>query len=214
MIYPPLDSKLVVPDMPLWDDRGAALRLKEVLKRQDVNLLLPGFTTCHGACPQLARLYKALIEQSGLQKDLHQRVQVVFLSFDPNDTTEDLAAFRAHASLPDDWIVVRSEPNATTQLLADLNYTVMNLNGIYQHPAQAFVFTRELHWVGSLYGADVNTAELLQIVQQARYQQSHPYLAQAYSIIKSPNTLAVGAGGGLLFGIGVLMWLSVRLTRK
>lgn len=213
MISPPLDPKLALPKVLLTNDHGQARPLAALIHDDNVvTLLIPGFTTCHGVCPVLTRLYKHLLDDPTLKAEGKQ-VSVVFFSFEPNDSIEQLGHFRAHAEIPPQWTIAKASKEDTQALLSALQYRVMKTEGGYEHPAQAFVFNNRGQWMGSLYGGDVKASELKELLGRARFSTQHPTLSSLTMHLQSPNTLALVGGGGLVLGMAAVLWFGTRLRK-
>ncbi len=218
MIYPPLTSSYVLPETQVIDEEGHTYTLNDLIHKSEdpgITLLIPGFMQCHGVCPALAHLYKGLLSDPLLQKGSFAKSSVIFFSFDPRDDSETLKMFREHSDLPTNWKVVRASPEHTERLLKSLQYTVMKTeDGMYQHPAQAFVFTKDLNWIGSLYGTDISTSEITKIFNNAVMQQTHPQVYSLIQQIQNPNTLAIVSGTGLLVSIALVLYLAIQISKK
>lgn len=206
MIFPPLDSDFRLPDVSVTTDQGHTLSLRSLtLSKKGVTVLLPGFTTCHGTCPVLVQLYKRISTKD---------VSIVFFSFDPDESTNSLAMFREHSGLDANWTLIHASLNDTQKLLTSLQYTVMKGEAGFQHPAQAFVFTKDLQWIGSLYGTNVSASEFVQIVDSAHFHQNHPYLASLVAQVQNPNTTAIIGGGGFLIGLVLVLWMAAQRMQR
>lgn len=86
----PLDPPLSVPDFELMADSGQPFRLSE--SDSDITLVFFGYTFCPDVCPlTMADVKQALAQLEPAQQE---RVQVVFISADPErDTPEVLSKY-------------------------------------------------------------------------------------------------------------------------
>lgn len=86
----PLDPPLSAPDFELMADNGQPFRLSE--SDSDITLVFFGYTFCPDVCPTtMADVKQALAQLEPAQRE---RVQVIFISADPErDTPEKLAKY-------------------------------------------------------------------------------------------------------------------------
>lgn len=90
----------VVPDAWFIDERGDTLTLRRLAGKPLI--VSPVFTTCPQVCPAITHgLAEALDGLGGCG----QTFNVLTLSFDPNDSPEDLRAYRQRTAMPEEWIL-------------------------------------------------------------------------------------------------------------
>src|SRR5579859_6899177 len=116
-------------------------------------LVLPIFTRCGGTCPLTA----LALAQAGEVPEL----RVVLLSFDSEDTAEDLRDFRGRLQLPSGWVLARApDPAALRGFLDELEFHFMKTDAGFAHPNQAFVLSPRGVWAATFEGAPASQREL------------------------------------------------------
>lgn len=209
MIYPPLVQGMKVPNIAVETDSGETLMLADLFVKNSAStmtLFIPGFMKCHGICPTLAKLYQKLLSQVP-----NEKISVVFFSFNPEDTKEDLQNFREMHSLSPQWQLVRAEAPETKKILDSLNFVTMKNGTQYDHPAQAFVLSQDMVWLSSLFGSDVSVSDIKKMLETAELYTSSPQLSSFLSFVKSPNTLAVYGFSGLLVSILLVCVFAIKI---
>lgn len=143
-LLPPAQPGFVPRRLAVLDERD---RYQEFLPAGRPTLLLPIFTRCGGTCPLTAAALKQAMRAAAADLD------VVLLSFDPEDVAEDLRHFRERLDLPSEWLLVRPvDAVATRELFDHLEFRVMNVGGGFNHPDQTFVFSPKGLWAATLSG--------------------------------------------------------------
>jgi cytochrome oxidase Cu insertion factor (SCO1/SenC/PrrC family) len=133
VVLPPDENATVgsqVPSVWFLDENGDTLRLGEL---SSVPLIVsPVFTTCPHACPAISSsLVSALADVGGAGKTFN----VLTLSFDPEDTAEDLQRYRDRIGMPPAWIVANGTPDQVDPFLEALDFRYAPLpGGGYAHP--------------------------------------------------------------------------------
>lgn len=212
MIYPPLKSDFHLPVLQVETEAGRTVALDTLIHTKNpagMTLLIPGFTHCHGTCPLQIQAYKKL-----LQGESHQSISVLFFSFNPEDTAEGLREFHAEQGAPAGWTFLRADGTTTQQLLDSLQFTTMKVGENFDHPVQAFAFSSDGTWLGSLYGLDVTEKEVEQMQHKAEMQVTSPVLYTILSRVKNPNVLAVYGGAGCVISLLVIFYFLFFSKRR
>jgi protein SCO1/2 len=92
-----LDPPLSVPDFELMADNGQPFRLSE--SDSDITLVFFGYTFCPDVCPTTMGVVKQAMAQ--LEPAQRARVQVVFISADPERDTPEVLSKYVDAFNPD-----------------------------------------------------------------------------------------------------------------
>jgi len=116
---------LKIPDVPLVDQDGRAVRFPDLLRGRVVAINFV-FTTCTTICPPMganfAKLRQLLGERAG------RDVELISVSVDPgNDTPERLKAWAAKFGAGPGWTLLTGEPDQVTHLLKALGVYTPNL---------------------------------------------------------------------------------------
>lgn len=204
MIYPPVKLDFHLPALQVETETGQTVALDTLIHTHNparMTLLIPGFTHCHGTCPLQIQAYKKL-----LQGESRQSISVLFFSFNPEDRAEDLREFHAEQEAPTNWTFLRADGATTQQLLDSLQFTTMKVGENFDHPVQAFAFSSDGTWLGSLYGLDVTEKEVDQMQHKAEMQMTSPVLYTVLSRVKNPNVLAVYGGAGCVLSLLVIFY--------
>ncbi|HWE25333.1 MAG TPA: hypothetical protein VG496_15455 [Myxococcales bacterium] len=154
-LLPPERAGLVPRKLAVLDDRDGSHDLSSVAAGELPTLLVPVFTRCNGTCPFTA------ISLKGALAKIQQRFRIVLLSFDADDTADDLRAFRERFALPSDWLLVRSPDAAATHAFLDeLGFRFMKTGDGFDHPNTTFVLSPRGVWAGTFTGASFAPDEL------------------------------------------------------
>lgn len=145
-----------VPDVTLVDEHGGALRLSSL--RGAPLLISPIFTTCPHVCPTItASLRDATAGIDGIGRSW----RVLSVSFDPEDTAADLAAFREAQDLPPEWILATAAPDQLEALLGALDFRYAALQGGgFAHPSAVAILDPDMKVSGYLYGLHYESADV------------------------------------------------------
>jgi cytochrome oxidase Cu insertion factor (SCO1/SenC/PrrC family) len=212
MIYPPLSLDFRLPSIQVETEHGEQKTLDSLLVKpgtSGVTLLIPGFTRCHGTCPLLIQTYKKLLSSTESRP-----ISVLFFSFNPEDTAEDLQTFHTEQEAPKEWLFLRADAPNTQHLLDSLQFTTMKVGGQFDHPVQAFAFSANGTWVGSLYGLEVTPNEVAKIYATSEREALSPTLYHLVAQIKNPNTMAIYGGGVCLLSLLVIFYFLVFKKNK
>jgi protein SCO1/2 len=112
-------AKLDIPDVPLVDQDGRAVRFHTDLVKGRVVAVNFIFTTCTTVCPPMGATFGKLRELLGEKagKDVH----LISVSVDPRtDTPERMKAWAAKFGAGPGWTLVTGEPDKVTALLKAL----------------------------------------------------------------------------------------------
>jgi len=110
-------AKLDIPDVPLLDQDGRAVRFHTDLVKDRVVAINFVFTTCTTVCPPMGATFGKLRELLGDRKEVH----LISVSVDPRtDTPERLKAWAAKFGAGPGWTLVTGEPEKVTALLKAL----------------------------------------------------------------------------------------------
>ena len=150
-LAPPDDDAVFgreIPDVTLIDENGTTLRLRNWAGAPV--LISPIFTSCPHVCPAItASLRDATAAITGLGSTW----QVLSVSFDPEDTIEDLQAFRDAQELPAEWTLAIAAPEQLDALLGTLDFRYVALEGGgFAHPSAVAVVDPEMRVSGYLHG--------------------------------------------------------------
>lgn len=120
-------SGLDVPDVPVVDQDGNALRFYSDLVKGKVVAVNFVFTTCTTICPPMganfAKLQKVLGDRAG--KDVH----LISVSVDPvTDTPERMKAWGQKFGAAPGWTLVTGDRNEITRLLKALGVYTADIN--------------------------------------------------------------------------------------
>lgn len=111
----PQDAQVNFADVPLLDQDGRELRLKEDLVGDHIVVMGFVYTSCTTVCPVVSAIMQKLQKQLG--ERVGQEVQLISLSIDPlRDTPERLREFadRYQAGPGWNWLTGKSEAVADT----------------------------------------------------------------------------------------------------
>jgi len=160
---PPNDVN--VASFSYMNEDGAKSEISSVISRDKALILVPAYFNCNSTCPLLAENLKKSILGS---KDA-SLVNVLFLSFNSDDSKETMKMFREHHNLPSNWAmgVIKNRSNAK-DFLAQFQYSFQKTDNGFDHPNAAFVFSPESAiWTGSLFGVETTPAEIETAYQNA-----------------------------------------------
>lgn len=107
---------MVIPDTPLVDQNGRAIRFHTDLVKGRVVAINFVFTTCNGVCPPMGTIFGQLRRHLG-----DRPVQLISVSLDPaNDTPARLAAWAERFGAGPNWTLVTGERSDVDGLLRAL----------------------------------------------------------------------------------------------
>lgn len=149
-----------VPDPALRLDTaapGAAVPLTEL--GGGPYIVAPIFTSCRAVCSREAQALHAAWGESGLEG---ASARVVLISFDPEDTQEDMAHFRELFDLPRSWYLATVEREEGLRFFSRLGFRWRTLSGRqFDHAGKVFVLTEDLR-IAAVLGPDQLTSERLE----------------------------------------------------
>jgi hypothetical protein len=205
-LEPPATPRVRPSALAVLDDRD---RPQELPGGSAPTLLVPLFTRCGGTCPLTALSLKQAI--AGAQPPF----RVVLLSFDGDDTAEDLRDFRERMELPAEWLLVRaagaSEPRA---FLDQLDFHFMKTESGFDHPNQSFVFSPGGIWAATFEGAPGSRAELREAYQRSIDADDAGSLQSLRSWLLRPEALIVAACAGLAAAFAGILLFGRKTTGK
>jgi cytochrome oxidase Cu insertion factor (SCO1/SenC/PrrC family) len=170
---------------------GGGRRLSEL--GNGVCLLLPVYTRCRSTCELMATRLMAAWGDSG-PADAPARVLLV--SFDAQDTPEDLRHFSEIFRLPATWTLAVPAPNEGARLFASLGFQWLTLGGRqFDHAGKLFVLTP--NWrVAAVLGPDQLSRDRLK--------------AEVEAALHGPTLLRkIGSHWIGFFGVGLVLLLLV-----
>lgn len=165
---PPLESRVVgkrVPgDVVFRDESGAPLQLAELKAEGKRFLLAPLFTSCKHTCAAIAAGVKTAIQ--GLPES--ERPQIVLLSFDPEDTADAAAQFRASQKLPQGWRILMGTQENISRVLEVLDFhPIRSSEAGFLHPNAVFALDSTLQVRGIWAGTQPTSEWLGQVWKQS-----------------------------------------------
>jgi protein SCO1/2 len=158
-----------VPRARLFDENGDTLALYDLAGKPLI--LSPVFTTCPHACPAItASLEQALEGLGGCGKTFN----VLTLSFDPNDTPQDLRAYRQKTGMPAEWKLAGGTPDQVLPVMDAIDFRFEALpGGGYAHPNVVVLLSPELTVSGYVHGLMYTQDEMKAALRAAA---GHPSL--------------------------------------
>jgi cytochrome oxidase Cu insertion factor (SCO1/SenC/PrrC family) len=146
------DPTLMLDSAP----EGATVKLTDL--GEGPYVVAPIFTRCRAVCNVLAKALKSAWENSEPEGIA---ARVVLVSFDPEDTREDMAHFRALFELPPSWHLATVEREEGLRFFSELGFQWRTLaKRQYDHSGKIFVLTDGLR-IASVLGPDQLTAQRL-----------------------------------------------------
>jgi cytochrome oxidase Cu insertion factor (SCO1/SenC/PrrC family) len=217
--YPPTSAAMPLPELVVRDEGGLERSLDAILEAAPGPVfLVPGYVTCHGACPLLAKSLKGALETVARSRSGALPHRVAFLSF-VGDAPEALRTFREREKLPSSWQLFATRSVAEGKRFLDrYGYLVEKRGGEWLHPNQIFVLTREGRWAASLFvrdGLDAGAVERALAMTGDRSVST--WGQRARSFVGDPRTLLwVGVVGFMIGIMGAIfgLWLAWRRRRS
>lgn len=137
------------------DGSGRAHRLSEFTGYPVI--LLPVYTRCRTACvTNLSRLKGALAEAAADPTQF----RVLLFSFDPTDTPEVLASYRARESVPLSWSIGSAAKPEVAALLDSIGYQVGQAGKEFTHPNMLVFLDGNLRIAKWIYGNDYSGRDI------------------------------------------------------
>ncbi|MEN3000959.1 MAG: SCO family protein [Armatimonadota bacterium] len=214
-----------VPDVPLRLTDGTQVRLSQLWARRP-QLIVFVFARCAGICsPLLLSLREATEIVGGAGKEY----EVLVLSFDPQETPEQLQRFvqRIGLSAPVGWRFATGDPKSLQQLLKATGFWYRRIEGTdqYDHPGMV-VAVGQGRIVRLHVGGSIAPATLRAFIRELRGDRVLTYPLPNSSVLfrcyrYDPSTGTVSADWGLLamwipsvLGLSsavVLFWLTRKI---
>jgi cytochrome oxidase Cu insertion factor (SCO1/SenC/PrrC family) len=199
--YPALKPGMPLPELRVSDEQGLSMTATGALKALGAGpaLLVPLFTRCHTSCPVLiAGLKEAMAAAASSGKD---SIHVLILSFDAEETSEDLQRFRKREKIPPHWKVVRAQDQASVREFFDrYSYSIMDSDGGFVHPSQVFVLNARQGWAASLLGPRIQASDVKDAYEKA----------QESKLPRHPETLLLIGAAGFVSSLTVALFLAIR----
>ncbi len=160
---PPNDVQIA--SFSYMNEEGVEAKISNVISRNKALILVPAYFNCNSTCPLLAENLKKSIlasKDSGL-------LNVLFLSFNSDDSKTTMSMFREHHKLPSNWAMgVIKNRSSAKDFLAQFQYTFQKTENGFDHPNAAYVFSPDsLIWTGSLFGVENTISEVESAYQSA-----------------------------------------------
>lgn len=151
----------------LVDDTGRSVVLAPAGREAGPLILAPIYARCPHTCSPLAASLLRALNEAGERLGQYR---VASVSIDPNESAENLRAFRQRLGLPTDWLLVRaSDRRRLRSLLAELRFVAVERDdGQFDHPNVIYVLSADGVVTSVLPGLRLTAAELISAVEQAR----------------------------------------------
>ena len=146
----------VVPDVPVRTETGSA-QLHNLATGQPTILLL-GYYRCHGTCPTTIR--NLTLALRGVQSPGHR---VAVLSFDANDTMEDLRAVKSEVGpVPASWTFGLLSRDAAARLTDSIGYRFFfsERDQAFIHPSVLVFLSPAGEVMRYLYGSEPQSSDI------------------------------------------------------
>ncbi|MBF0341878.1 MAG: SCO family protein [Magnetococcales bacterium] len=185
-------------------------------------VLVPAYYTCDGACFNVGVALKELLKDVK-SMSAGKGFNVVFVSFDKNDTTESLSKFVKQLDIPGDpvtgWRFTRYEkPEVITQEMGKIGYKFFwsPRDRTFFHPTLVMILTPEGRVARYLNVLNVTPKDIELALLEAKSNQFKPSetldylvsLCYSYNFKEGRYTLSIPVFVGLgsfLLGIGLLV---------
>ncbi len=154
-----------MPNIRLQDHEGKVYSLKD-LSQGKVLIINPIYTKCSSACPVMTEELKKAIK--GLEED----VKVLSITFDPRDSILDLKRFREVHSLPNNWLVARSDEVDKLLKAIDYKYRYDERLKEFEHPNLYVVITPSGKISRYIYGVSPRLRDLRLSVLEAKKEDA------------------------------------------
>ncbi|NUM88208.1 MAG: SCO family protein [Bdellovibrionales bacterium] len=155
-----------IPDVSVRTVSGQIRKLSAFWSEKPV-LLTFFYRTCSGTCsPFLSRLREAVDEQGGLG----EQYQILTLSFDPNDTPDDLKKTAASLDLEGEpsWQFAVSDPSSIQRISEATGFWFKKTgNAQFDHPS-LIAAIRDGKVMQILLGTDISRARMRDLIYEVR----------------------------------------------
>ncbi len=193
------------------NENGVKSEVSNVISRDKALILVPAYFNCNSTCPLLAEnLKKALLGS----KDA-SLVNILFLSFNSDDSKETMKMFREHHDLPANWAmgVIKNRSNAK-DFLAQFQYSFQKTENGFDHPNAAFVFSPESSiWTGSLFGVENTPSEIETAYQNALLANKTGISASFLKFLGKREYIILFGIFGTILPLFYVFWFFVRRRR-
>ncbi|MBF0260664.1 MAG: SCO family protein [Magnetococcales bacterium] len=206
-------------EVTLLDEQGKPFQFADLPNRPFV--LVPAYYTCDGACFNIGISLKELLKDVK-SLEAGKGFNVVFVSFDKNDTTEGLTKFVQQLDLPDDpirgWRFTRFEqPDVIKREMDKIGYKFFwsPADRTFFHPTLILILSPEGRVARYLNVLNVTPKDVELALLEAKSSQFKPSesldylvsLCYSYNFKEGRYTLSIPVFVGLgsfLLGIGLL----------
>ncbi len=106
-------SKSLSPEIVVIDENEVPHKLNEFSKYPFI--LVPIYASCTSSCPLIIESLERDLPQSGLAVESYR---VILFTFDQKDQAKDLKMLRQMHKIPPAWLIVRSIPEFTENLMS------------------------------------------------------------------------------------------------
>ncbi|MEO5348624.1 MAG: hypothetical protein H7836_03125 [Magnetococcus sp. YQC-3] len=207
-------------ELLLLDESGAVLPFADLPNRPLI--LVPAYYTCDGSCFTVGGALRGLLQEITLLR-LGEDYQVLFVSFDKNDTLETLRAFTQHLGLPKEPVpgwrtTLFQDPTTIQQEMGRLGYKFFwsPRDKTFFHPMIVMVLTAEGRVARFLNVTKATARDIELALLEAKSNQFRPSetigylvsLCYSYNFKEGRYTLSIPVFVGLgsfLLGIGLLV---------
>lgn len=166
-----------IPNVEMIDDGGRAFRLGSLAGKPIV--LSPIFTRCPHACIMITTsLREALLAVGEPGVDF----EVVTFTFDPEDSLQDLTAYREQHELPDAWRMARADSAQLDSVLTAIQFSYSGEPGGFAHSNLIAILTPELTISGYITGIahdeeEIRRALLTAVAPASLVEKYRPLMA-------------------------------------
>jgi cytochrome oxidase Cu insertion factor (SCO1/SenC/PrrC family) len=143
-------------------------------------IISPIFTRCQFTCVPITTALRSALRESGLRPTEYR---VLSFSFDPEETSEGLQAFRTAIQLPADWLTLRAgSSGALERTLKSLDFRTIKMgDGQFAHPNLIVLLAPDMRLTEYIFGVTFSPTQLAAAVRAARtggswWRGGHSYL--------------------------------------
>lgn len=200
-----------VADITFTAEDGRSYKLYDFIKGKPTALIL-AYYTCDAACP--------LIVKSALNstKDLNKDANLLILSFDKEDTLEDLKKFKANLGVSNPkWTFGVMQEDQIRKLTQSVGYRFFysRQDKVFVHPNVVIFIAPDGKIVRYLYGVSPKDRDFRIALAEAETFRitKNTILDVAYLVCYryDPNTGRYGLNPTVVFGLGGMMFASLTL---
>ena len=204
-------NEVQISSFNFMGETGEKTNVGEVVGVGKALLLVPAYFNCNSTCPLLAENLKKAILGS---RD-SSRINVLFLSFNSEDSIETMKMFREHHALPADWTMgIIKNQSLAKDFLAQFQYTFQKTEDGFDHPNAAFVFSADsLIWTGSLFGVENTSEEIENAYQKAMLANQTGFKASVWRLAGKREYLILIGIIGTITPLLYVFWFFARRRR-